>query len=247
MKTLKTESKIYYLLFNLPLQITCIISMFFITNIVTYFITFIVSYIIIYWLGIQAGSHKLFSHKTWTPKNDTIKYIIAIIGCFGLMGGPITWSQIHRHHHIYSDTDNDPHSPKNGRLHAYFLWLLDLPNFSLISVKDMLKDNILIKINNHCKMIVIVLLASIFLIDLNIFAGILLASVLTFHSEMFVNAFLHDNINGNWVAKNNTWLSYISGGSSLHENHHENPKLNNFALTRYQLDGSYWFIKLLSK
>jgi stearoyl-CoA desaturase (delta-9 desaturase) len=239
--SLKKQSQQYYLLFNLPLQILSVILLFFINNWVIFLISFVIFYILVYWLGIQAGYHRLFSHKTWYPKNDLIKYFIAWLGCHGLMGGLIVWSQMHRHHHIHSDTEKDLHSPKKGIINAYFLWLLKIPPLTLITIKDFLKDKILVKIDNNCRLIVLLTLIVLFFLNVNLAAG------LTFHSEMAVNAFLHKKVNDKWVAQNNKFLSLFTGGSTLHKNHHDDLKLNNFSKSKFEIDGSYFFVKLLQK
>lgn len=247
MSEMKKESIKYYLFFNLPIQIVAIVSLFFITNIYVFVCTLVLSYILVYWLGVQAGTHKLFSHKTWEPKNNFIKNMIATLSCFGLMGGPIIWSQIHRYHHIHADTDLDPHTPKFGLLNSYFLWLFNIPELKLTSVKDLIKDQKLIFINKYCREIVLITLTILFLINFNLFAGFIMACCLTFHSEMAVNAFLHKNVNHKWTSVNNKLLSLISGGSTLHKNHHDNLRLNNFSINPYEFDCSYLFIKFLSK
>lgn len=247
MKTLNSQSKNYYLFFNLPLQILCVLSLFFISNWIVVIFSFLIGYVLVYWLGIQAGYHKLFSHKSWVPKNNFIKYLIAILGLFGLMGGPIVWAQMHRRHHAYSDTDDDPHSPKHGFLHSYYTWLYKLPNINLILIKDLLRDKKLITIDKYSKHVVLLFLLVLFAIDFNLFLGFLLACCITFHSEMLVNSLLHGKENNLWTAKNNRILSWVSGGSTLHKNHHDNTRLNNLKLKPNEFDGSYFFIKVFSK
>jgi stearoyl-CoA desaturase (delta-9 desaturase) len=227
MQILKRESFNYYLYFNIPLQILAMLSFLFVSNWYVVSLTFIVSYILIYWIGVQAGAHKLFAHRSWEPKNNLIKYTLAIISCLGLMGGPIVWAQIHRYHHIHSDTDLDPHSPAHGIMHSYFLWLFKLPEISMLVIKDLLRDKLLIEINKHCKNIVIIILGILFFINFNIFVGTLLACVITFHSEMIINSFFHRK---QGIIKNNKLLSWISGGSTLHKNHHDNTKLSNLKI-----------------
>ena len=247
MSLLKTESQNYYFWFNIPLHCVMIISLFYVSNWIVTLLVLIISYVLIYWLGVQAGTHKLFAHKNWTPKNNVIKYFIATLGCFGLMGGPVTWAQIHRQHHANSDTIDDPHTPSKGLLHAYILWLFNLREFNLITVKDLLRDTTLLTINKHNKHIVLIGLFILLILDFNVFAGTLLGCVLTFHSEMSVNAFLHYNSGSGFTSRNNKILSWISGGSSLHKNHHDNIRLNNLAVANGEFDGSYFFIKFLSK
>lgn len=247
MQTLRQESRNYYLLFNLPLQIIGILSLFLITNAPLFLLSFLISYIIIYWVGIQAGAHKLFSHRSWTPKNDGIKYFLAIVSCFGLMGGPVIWSQMHRYHHIHEDTDLDPHSPKSGKLHSYFMWLLDVKNSSMMNIKDLLKDKKLLRINYNCREIVLYTLLFLLILNFNIFAGVILASMVTFHCEMSVNTFLHyyNTESNKWESKNNIILSLFSGGSSLHRNHHDDMRSCNFSKKWYQFDLSYLFVRML--
>lgn len=251
MNSINIQSRNYYLYFNLPLQILGIVSLFFFSNlsIAIFLPTLLISYVLIYWIGIQAGAHKLFAHRLWTPKNEFIKYSLAVLSCFGLMGGPVIWAQVHRHHHANSDNENDMHSPRHGLLHAYILWLFNLKTMNLSSIKDLLRDKTLCRINQYCRHIVLVVLAILFFVNFSIFAGVLWAAILTFHSEMLVNTFLHffDKTSNTYATRNNKFLSWISGGSTLHMNHHDNPRLSNLRLSKWEFDGSYLFIRLLKK
>lgn len=244
MNSLADVSRSYYLKFNLPLQILFLILLPFIGINIFYFLIF---YILIYWAGIQAGFHKLFSHKSWEPKNNAIRYALAVIGCFGLMGGPITWSRIHRYHHAHSDTTLDPHSPSKGFYVSYFGWLLKPMDVPVFVIRDYLKDTQLIKIEKLCKHFVLASLVLIFLISPPIGMSLLAAMILTFHSEMLINSLLHKKVDEEYTAINITWLAFLSGGSTLHENHHINPGNANLKNKWTEFDPSYQIIKLLKK
>ncbi|NBO28120.1 MAG: acyl-CoA desaturase [Synechococcaceae bacterium WB6_1A_059] len=244
MKTLAQASYNYYLYFNLPLHI--------LTFFLAYFVelnwtSFIIAYIIIYWFGIQMGFHKLFSHKSWIPKNKFIKYGLGIIGCFGLMGGPVSWARMHRWHHRHSDTDQDPHSPIKGFYHSYLGWLFNPVQVPIFVVKDFLKDSLLLSIEKRCIEIVVLFLITIGIIKLELLFSILLAMILTFHSEMLINTLLHKRIGPNTEPINNLVFSLFSGGGSLHKNHHENAGSSNFSKKWFEIDLSYFFIKFLQK
>lgn len=246
--SLHSASKKYYLFFNLPLQIISVLILFFIEiDFYIFFYCFIFSYIIIYWIGIQAGSHKLFSHKSWIPKFNWIKYFLAILSCYGLMGGPISWSRVHRWHHRYSDTDNDPHSPKKGILFSYYKWLLNPPDVPIFVIKDYLKDKKLVYIEKNCKKVVVIGLLILFFINFNLGSAVLLSMVLTFHSEMFVNSFMHKKTTDKFSPINNLLLSPFLGGSTLHKNHHDDPINPCFSKTWKEIDLSYLIILLLKK
>jgi stearoyl-CoA desaturase (delta-9 desaturase) len=244
MKSLTDVSRSYYLKFNLPLQILFLILLPFVSIDLFYFLIF---YILIYWIGIQAGFHKLFSHKSWEPKNKFIKYSLAVIGCFGLMGGPITWARIHRYHHAHSDTNFDPHSPSKGFYVSYFGWLLKPMDVPVFVIRDYLKDNLLIKIEKLCRQIVLVSLLIVFFISPAIGMSLLAAMILTFHSEMLINSLLHKKVDGEYTAINITSLALLSGGSTLHKNHHINPSNANLKNKWTEVDLSYQIIRVLKK
>ena len=244
MNSLTDVSRSYYLKFNLPLQILFLILLPFIGINIFYFLIF---YILIYWVGIQAGFHKLFSHKSWEPKNKFIKYLLAVIGCFGLMGGPITWSRIHRYHHAHSDTNLDPHSPSKGFYISYFGWLLQPMEVPVFIIRDYLKDDQLIKIEKLCRQLVLVSLLTLFLISPIIGMSLLAAMILTFHSEMLINSLLHKKVNGEYTAINITSLALLSGGSTLHKTHHINPGNANLKNKWAEVDLSYQIIRILRK
>lgn len=242
MNSLKTKSRKYYLLFNLPIQVCAIIGVF-LGNIDWMIVA--VSYIMIYWLGIQAGSHKLFSHRSWQPKFVWLKYLIAWLGCFGMMGGPISWAAYHRWHHAHSDKDLDPHSPSKGIWHAWAGWLMDPPPVPANIIKDHIKDRPLLWLDTHCISVVAIPMVLLCILGVHLAASISMAMLLTFHSEMAVNALLHKETDGKWTAQNANWLWFVSGGSNLHANHHDRPGDYDFAKQWYELDLSSWFVRAL--
>ena len=40
-------------------------------------------------------------------------------------GDPLDWVSIHRFHHQFTDSDRDPHSPKEGFLFSHVMWIFD--------------------------------------------------------------------------------------------------------------------------
>ena len=42
-----------------------------------------------------------------------------------LQGSPIEWVSTHRHHHQYTDTEKDAHSPLEGFWFSHMGWILD--------------------------------------------------------------------------------------------------------------------------
>ena len=245
---IKEESRAYYLKFNIPLQIAAVAGLIFLTYSWSILLIWTaIFYMVIYWIGTQCGSHKLFSHKSWEPRFVWIKYAIAYVSCFGMMGGPIVWTAMHRWHHAHSDKDQDPHSPKDGLLHSYFMWFLNVPAVPLRIISDHLKDPNLVRIDKHCRQIVLYTLLVLAIINYQVALALLLAMTITFNFEMSINCFAHRKVNNEWTAVNYVWLGFLTGGSALHANHHADPANSSFSKCWYEIDPSVWFIKILEK
>jgi len=82
-------------------------------------------------LGITVGFHRLFVHRSF----ETflwVKFIWAVLGSMAVQGSLFQWVGMHRRHHQYSDTPDDPHSPQHeghgvlgllrGFWHAHIGW-----------------------------------------------------------------------------------------------------------------------------
>src|SRR5205814_1460395 len=60
--------------------------------------------------AITAGYHRYFAHRAYRTSRG-FRFFLAFLGCTALQKGPLWWAANHRHHHKYSDTDEDLHSP----------------------------------------------------------------------------------------------------------------------------------------
>src|ERR1041384_3551627 len=87
---------------------------------------FVVS-LVLWWvsgsLGIGMGFHRLLTHRGYkTPK--AVEYFLTLCGLLALEGGQINWVATHRIHHAYTETADDPHSPRAGGWWAHMGWIL---------------------------------------------------------------------------------------------------------------------------
>src|SRR5262245_59560109 len=60
--------------------------------------------------GISAGYHRYFSHRSFRTSRP-MQFFLAFLGTLSAQRGVLWWVQHHRHHHRYSDTPEDLHSP----------------------------------------------------------------------------------------------------------------------------------------
>ncbi|KAL4240636.1 suppressor of clathrin deficiency [Mactra antiquata] len=79
-----------------------------------------------YWisgLGITAGAHRLWSHRSYKAKLP-LRILLAIFNSMAFQNDIIEWARDHRVHHKFSETDADPHNAKRGFFFSHVGWLL---------------------------------------------------------------------------------------------------------------------------
>jgi fatty-acid desaturase len=162
-------------------------------------------------------AHLYFGHKryenNWLDKTLSIIYV-CVLG----QGSPMQLAYVHRMHHKYADTINDPHSPAHlGRLNVYFLnWKKAKIEISII--KDYRNSNFQKFLTKHFKKIHISFLLSIYLI-FGIIGILFVSSIIffNFHYSSITNTFSHQNNN----AINNNMIKYLMPWGYKHKEHHD--------------------------
>ncbi|XP_065186514.1 acyl-CoA desaturase 1-like [Sycon ciliatum] len=83
--------------------------------------------VIVYWqiagLGITAGAHRLWSHRSYKASSP-LRFILMLMNCAAHQGSIYHWCRDHRIHHKFSETDADPHNSQRGMFFAHMGWLL---------------------------------------------------------------------------------------------------------------------------
>ncbi|CAJ0603602.1 unnamed protein product [Cylicocyclus nassatus] len=74
-------------------------------------------------LGITAGAHRLWSHRSYKAKLP-VRILLMIMNCSALQNDIIEWVRDHRCHHKWTDTHADPHNTTRGFFFAHMGWLL---------------------------------------------------------------------------------------------------------------------------
>lgn len=245
-ETLTKLQKPYLLYF---LKLICPLAMLLVYLIVTNGITFtslisyVVFYMLIYVIGTNIFFHRYWSHKHFST-NPLLVKIFTVAGLFSLVGGPLFYVLVHRQHHIHSDDKLDPHSPHNGRFHAFIGWIFKAHTLTIPIklVKDLLveKNRWLLHIDVYKIYIVYTGVICVYLLGTNIFIGLLLAMFTAFFIELYINAFLHDPVIK--TSKNsNKVMCWITFGGMEHKLHHDGSTKTNAG------DPAYPLINLLSK
>ncbi|XP_017041025.1 acyl-CoA Delta-9 desaturase-like [Drosophila ficusphila] len=74
-------------------------------------------------LGITAGAHRLWAHRSYKAKWP-LRVILVIFNTIAFQDAAYHWARDHRVHHKYSETDADPHNATRGFFFSHVGWLL---------------------------------------------------------------------------------------------------------------------------
>jgi len=202
-------------------------------------------------------THRSFKTPRW------LEYTLTTIACAAWQGGPAEWVGMHRLHHRHSDADHDPHSPRHGFTWSHMLWMLHGEIEGLHArdaAKDLMRDPIMRWIDRLFWMPQLVLAAA--LLSLGWWIGgpmlgvswvvwaVALRTVVVFHGTWFVNSATHTWGYQNYRdtgdhSTNLWWVALLSFGEGWHNNHHAHPRSAAHGLRWFELDPTYWTIRLL--
>jgi stearoyl-CoA desaturase (delta-9 desaturase) len=201
-------------------------------------------------LGSEIGSHRLWSHNSFTT-SLIWQRILIVLNTFAGEGSILAFVGIHRAHHAYSDTDKDPHNPHTNMWNTIF-YQHNTASFNSRSIKDIFRDRWLVAQHKHYfkfQVAIYVILAMISMTAVWYYAVNILY---TLWINYLVNVACHrwgnkDNDLPN-TSTNNLWVNRIFLlGAGLHNNHHARPWEWNNAWGNYKFDLWAQVIKLIKK
>ncbi len=208
-------------------------------------------------LGIGLGFHRLLTHKGFkVPK--WLEYTLTLLGMLSLQSGAIAWVTSHRMHHLFTDADGDPHSPREkGFLWSHIVWLFKgsaQENDEATCRKyapDLMKDKAHVFLNKYF-MVPTAILGLILLAVGGfpmVFWGIFLRTVWGWHCTFLVNSATHlwgtRRFETGEDSRNNGLVALLTFGEGWHNNHHANPVSARHGLTWYEIDINWITLKLL--
>ncbi len=218
--------------------------------------------VLLWWIagswGIGMGYHRLLTHRGYrAPK--WIEYALTVCGALALEGGPIFWVATHRVHHQNTDTEGDPHSPRDGGFWSHMGWIISgrvLHNNAselLPYVPDLRKDRFHVWISKwHW---IPITLLGIALLALGgwkyVMWGIFLRTVIGLHATWLVNSATHmwgrRRFDTSDTSKNSFWVAMLTFGEGWHNNHHAHPQSARHGLAWYEFDPNWYQIWLLKR
>ena len=168
------------------------------------------------------------------------------------------WVAVHRKHHTFTDRAGDPHSP-----HLLGFWRVQLFNVAYYMrearnpetletfAPDLRPDRLDRMLFSHGFLglgVGLSLLCLLIGLGPGLVAGFLHAGLYVFVIAPLINALGHwrgarnfDNTASNWRL-----LAWVTGGESLHNNHHAYPRSAKFSMRRSEFDPSWPIIRSLA-
>jgi len=214
--------------------------------------------------GMRLGYHRLLAHRSFRTYKP-IAYFWALCGSLALQGGPISWIAIHRLHHQNPDQDSDPHSPTISFLWAHIFWLFfEPPQLGRSGGRSRLASDIradavfcfLERWHYPLNIAFGCLLFSMGYLRGGVFQafslltwGYFIPVVYVWHATFLIvsvnhlwgykNYRTHDNSRNTW------WVALITCGDGWHNNHHAYPQSANMGHRWFELDPTYWIIRVM--
>lgn len=209
-------------------------------------------------LGIGIGYHRLLTHRGFkTPK--WVEYFLTICGTLAMEGSPIAWVATHRIHHVFTEREGDPHSPRDGFWWSHMGWILRghsvQRNLEATAryAQDLLKDPFQVWLLRWHYLTTAALAVLLFALGGWQFVlwGIFLRIVVSWHTTWFVNSAAHvwgsRRFETRDDSRNLWWVGLLAFGEGWHNNHHAHQSSARHGLTWYEIDLNWYGIWVLQK
>ncbi len=204
--------------------------------------------------AITAGYHRFFSHRSY-KMNRVAQFAMAWLGSTSLQKGVLWWAANHRWHHRHSDQPADLHSPlQHGFLWSHVGWILSnsYDDTRWEQIQDLAKYPELCWLNRFHYIPPILYGVLLFVCAgwSGFVWGFIMSTVLLWHATFTINSLAHvcgtTRYSTTDTSKNNFWLALLTLGEGWHNNHHCYMSSANQGFFWWEIDGSFYVLKMLS-
>jgi stearoyl-CoA desaturase (delta-9 desaturase) len=204
--------------------------------------------------GITAGFHRYFSHRAFKAKR-WFQFVLGLLGSLSVQRSVLWWSGHHVDHHKYSDTEKDIHSPKKGFIWSHVMWML-VPDYDATPERQLRafgKYPEIMWLHRYWLPLCVGYAALFFFLGgwSWLYWGFFVSTVFTWHGTFTINSLSHvwgsRRYKTSDTSRNNLWLSLITFGEGWHNNHHHYPSTANQGFFWWEIDVSYYVLRLCEK
>ena len=216
--------------------------------------------------AITAFYHRYFSHKSFSTGRLT-QFLFAALGAASTQRGPLWWAAHHRNHHRHADTDQDPHRPGDGLFWSHMGWFLSRRHFGtdLSRVRDWVRFPELVWLNRFDTLVPIAYAGVLYglgewlasaMPELQtsglqmLVWGYVVSTVALIHATLLVNSLAHRwgrrRFETRDDSRNNLLIALLTLGEGWHNNHHRYAGSARQGFYWWQVDISYYLLRLLA-
>jgi stearoyl-CoA desaturase (Delta-9 desaturase) len=205
---------------------------------------------------VTAGYHRYFAHRAFKTSRF-FQFLLAVGATSAAQKGVLWWASHHRWHHKYSDTPKDIHSARlRGFWYAHIGWVMkpDWERTDLSLVGDLAKFpelRLLDRGSWHLIPTVLLALAFLFLGGAHgLVWGYFVSTVLLWHGSFAINSLTHLYGRRRYAtsddSRNSFALALLTTGEGWHNNHHHYPSSANQGFRWWEIDVTYYVLRLLA-
>jgi stearoyl-CoA desaturase (delta-9 desaturase) len=218
---------------------------------------------------VTGGYHRYFAHKSYKTSR-WFQFVIAFMAETSAQKGVLWWAAHHRHHHRHSDTPKDPHSMLiYGFWYSHVGWIVgpDFKETDFKTIGDYAKYPELVWLNKHYLVPPVTLAVVVAALGAwvnggnplllfthfglsTVFIGFFLSTVVLYHGTFSINSIMHhfgtQRYESNDESKNSLWLALLTLGEGWHNNHHYYEVTAKQGFFWWEIDFTYYGLKLLS-
>jgi len=217
--------------------------------------------------AITGFYHRYFAHQTFKTSRIA-QFIFALVGASAVQRGPLWWAAHHRGHHMHADQPQDIHSPhQHGLLWSHLGWFLSHANFKtqLNRVRELSRYRELCWLDRFDSLVPLAFALGIYTLGewLQAYApalhtngwqlivwGFVVSTIALYHATFCVNSVAHLWGSRRYAtrdhSRNNVLIAIFTLGEGWHNNHHHFPGSAKQGFYWWELDVTYYGLKLLA-
>lgn len=197
--------------------------------------------------------HRYFAHRGY-KLGRVMQFLVAFGGGTSAQKGALWWASHHRWHHRFSDTDRDPHNSNRGFWWSHVGWIVSdkYNDTHYETIKDFAVYPELVWLNKYHLVPPTILGVVVWLFGgwSALFCGFFLSTILLYHGTFSINSLTHKWGKARYktgeTSKNSLILALVTLGEGWHNNHHYYASTVNQGFFWWEIDISYYVIRVLS-
>jgi stearoyl-CoA desaturase (delta-9 desaturase) len=183
------------------------------------------------------------------------QFVLAFLAQTTAQKSILWWAAKHRHHHLFSDTEHDVHSPRHtGFLYSHVGWIFAKRHdeTNLVKIADFARYPELMFLHRFELLPAVVLAGIAFMIGgwSGLVVGFVWSTVAVYHGTFCINSLAHVRGRKRYVtgddSRNNWLLALFTMGEGWHNNHHAYQSSARQGFRWWEIDATYYILKGLS-